>query len=78
MPRRSSAVTGLAGHVPWDSENGPAKDRDAVETSDSGTLRLAFMPRCWPTSSAVRGLRPQNKAAILRYDRVTLELTTAL
>jgi hypothetical protein len=64
--------------ITWDSENKPAEDRQAVQTSDGGTLRLAFMLEKLADEFRRARAAAANKAAILRFDKVTLKLTTTL
>jgi len=64
--------------IVWDSANEPTEDRDAVKTSDGGALRLAFMLEKLADEFRRARAAAANKAAILRYDKVMLELATTL
>ena len=70
--------TSRADAITWDSENKPAEDREAVQASDGGTLRLAFILEKPADEFRRARAAAANKAAILRFDKVTLKLTTTL
>jgi hypothetical protein len=65
--------------ITWDSRNEPpVEDRAAIKTSDGGTLRLALMLEKLADEFRRARAAAANNAAILRYDKVTLELSTTL
>jgi len=60
--------------IDWDRES-PAVARDEVTATDGGTLRLAFMLEKLADEFRRAKAGAAHKQAILRYDKVTLELS---
>jgi Trypsin-co-occurring domain 2 len=63
--------------IDWKSDP-PVEDREAVTTVDGGALRLAFMLEKLADEFRRAQAAAADKEAILRYDKVTLDLTTTL
>jgi hypothetical protein len=84
-PKISGSKIDTAERISWESEppvadresEPPVADREAV-TKDGGALRLAFMLEKLADEFRRAQAGAAHKEAILRYDKVTLDLTTKL